>query len=184
MPNWVDNNVIIYGDENVLNDIKIFVQSKDCAFDFDKIVPMPPHSETFFRDGGLSIEEEKKYGRNNWYHWSIDNWGTKWNSCESGCLGIYNNELKYFFQTAWSPALPVLNVLAKKFKVKIKCTFVDEAIGDNCGLIVFDENGDTIEDEYYEENGFNFIAKVYGEDYLYDYGFIKDKDGNWVYEED
>jgi len=49
------------------------------------------------------------YGHNNWYHWSYQNWGTKW--------GCYDNEYEdghYRFTTAWNPLdTEILDMLAK-----------------------------------------------------------------------
>jgi len=177
MPNWVENNVEIYGNTDVLNKILNDIKSDYGQFDFDKIVPMPPESETFCRSN-LGEEEFKKYGENNWYDWSRKNWGTKWNCCEASCNGISFNVLSYFFQTAWSPAIPIMKALAEKYKVKVKLVFIDEDIGSNCGKIAFNENGEITEDVYFSENGFDLIAEEYGEDYLYDCGYEK-KDGEW-----
>lgn len=41
------------------------------SVDFNKIIPMP---DNIYR-GNLGSEEFKKYGENNWYDWSIKNWG-------------------------------------------------------------------------------------------------------------
>lgn len=182
MPNWIDNNITIYGDEQKLNEIIDFVKSKENVFDFDKIVPMPPHSETFFRDGSFGAEEEKKYSKNNWYDWSIENWGTKWNSCDSSLSGKDKGEIRYFFQTAWAPALPVLKALAEKFQVKVQCVFMEEFIGCNCGKTVYNESGEAIEEEYYRDDGFDFLAREYGEEFLVDCGYVR-KDGEWKYED-
>lgn len=43
------------------------------SIDFNKVIPMPEH---IFRD----MAEREKYGKDNWYNWSIAHWGTIWNS--------------------------------------------------------------------------------------------------------
>lgn len=188
MPNWTTNHVTIKADdENKLKEIKEFVKSETSYFDFDKIVPMPQHSEKFFRDGNLGEEEKNKYGKNNWYDWSVENWGTKWNSCDATFVDIIeindNFELNFYFQTAWNPPIPVIKALAEKFNVKVTCVYNDENIGYDCGKIIFNEKGGVIEDIYYEKDGFNLIAEEYGWDYLYDFGYVY-KDGKWIYEEE
>jgi len=42
----------------------------------------------------------KKYGTNNWYDWSNENWGTKWGDCD---LEIDVEEGDIRFESAWSP---------------------------------------------------------------------------------
>lgn len=41
MPNWVQNQLIISGDEEAVNECLTFCKSEDSDFDFNKIVPMP-----------------------------------------------------------------------------------------------------------------------------------------------
>lgn len=75
-------------------------------FDFNKIIPMPDN----IYQGNLGPEEQELYGKNNWYDWSNENWGTKWNSCDT-----YLDEDTFNFWTAWSPCSPVIKQLAKMF---------------------------------------------------------------------
>ena len=60
--------------------------------------------------GSIGPEEEKIYGKNNWYDWSNENWGTKWNSCDTTF-----KEDTFSFWTAWSPCSPVIEKLAEMF---------------------------------------------------------------------
>lgn len=65
----------------------------------------------------------KKYGTNNWYDWSNNNWGTKWGDCDLEVeINTYNHlenkgeygELK--FESAWSPIGDnIINMLLKDF---------------------------------------------------------------------
>ena len=41
MPNWVMNKVTFYGNDNEIQKMKNFLKSKDTAFDFNKLIPMP-----------------------------------------------------------------------------------------------------------------------------------------------
>ena len=65
--------------------------------------------ENIFR-GNLGQRELELYGKNNWYDWSWENWGTKWNACFAE---VYGNSIA--FETAWSPCSPVISALAEQF---------------------------------------------------------------------
>ncbi len=80
----------------------------------------------------------EKYGFKTWYDWSIENWGTKWNS--SDCEGEGNS---FEFITAWSGVPDLIEKMHLELPtVKILYEFSDEDTGCNCGIGIF-ENGQT-----------------------------------------
>jgi hypothetical protein len=69
-----------------------------------------------------------------WYHWCIENWGTKWdvNGSDDGVVDLKENEITLYFDTAWSPPLEF--------------------------YIALEDLGFTVEGYYYEP-GMNFVGK-------------------------
>ena len=68
MPNWITNELHLEGTEKdveALLDSIIVDRNNEQSVTFSNIVPMP--------------ESEK----DNWYMWNINNWGTKWDACET-----------------------------------------------------------------------------------------------------
>ena len=56
----------------------------------------------------------------NWYNWNISHWGTKWSASEvwhdrTDDGSTIAGQTNYGFDTAWSPAEPVVAALAEKF---------------------------------------------------------------------
>ena len=115
MPNWTENNVLFVGKKKQLKTLKTMLKSKDNDFDFNNIVPMP--KDTF--RGNLGREEEEKYGDNNWYRWSIDNWGTKWNSVDTR-VEENGSTLSYNFMTAWDCPRQIVDALMRMRKTILK----------------------------------------------------------------
>ena len=115
MPNWTENNVLFVGKKKQLKTLKTMLKSKDNDFDFNNIVPMP---KNIFR-GLLGREEEEKYGKNNWYHWSIDNWGTKWNAVDT-TVEENGSTLSYNFMTAWDCPREIVDALMRMRKTILK----------------------------------------------------------------
>ena len=116
MPNWVDNELIISG-ENV-NEFIQFNQDDENQLSFEKSVPCP---DTVYK-GCLGSIERKSYGKNNWYDWNIENWGTKWDCNNSTIVTSDQHMVHYDFTTAWSPPLAWLEKtkLIKYLCLKIK----------------------------------------------------------------
>ena len=131
MPNYCNNYLSIEGNYTTRKKILDFVKSDETAFDFEKIVPMPDY---IYR-GAVGAKEKELYGENNWYDWSIKNWGTKWNSEDAEIDG---NEI--LFLTAWSPCEPVIAALAKMYPtMRFVYTFYETGMC-FCGKRVY-ENG-------------------------------------------
>ena len=115
MPNWTANNVLFVGKRKQLETLKDMLKSNENDFDFNNIVPMP---KNIFR-GNLGREEEEKYGKNNWYDWSIANWGTKWNSVGTR-VELKDGSLYYTFDTAWDCPREIVNALMRMKKTILK----------------------------------------------------------------
>jgi len=56
-----------------------------------------------------------KYGHADGYNWCIDNWGTKWDVCDSAEVDIADDTLTCFFTSAWSPPVNGFNAISKLF---------------------------------------------------------------------
>lgn len=60
---------------------------------------------------------------NDWYHWNIRNWGTKWDICvangeeysNTNMEWTDNGEVMYRFETAWSPVTSVITALSMMY---------------------------------------------------------------------
>ena len=110
MPNWVFNNITVYGDDKKLDKVQNRlkaeykgVENGDVNF-LNFIAPPEENWEEYNTVGvpGLSTEDKENHPVFNWYDWHCDNWGTKWNACDPS-VNQHNNELLISFQTAWSP---------------------------------------------------------------------------------
>lgn len=100
----------------------------------------------------------KRYGERDWYDWSIENWGTKWNA---GDTVVDSDVIE--FQTAWSTPIPVFVELSKRLKnVEINVDYADEDIGSNCGSLLI-INGNV--HEFEPVNSEEFACNMWGRDY-------------------
>lgn len=86
MPNWCSNTLCIqFGNKSELKKIKKLLLNKENVVDFALAVP------------------QQEQGTPDWYNWNINNWGTKWNACDSFSVEEDDEEIKVCFDTAWSP---------------------------------------------------------------------------------
>ena len=76
-----------------------------------------------------------QYGATSWYHWCIDNWGTKWNACDA----YKASDNIVIFDTAWSCPEPIIQKLSEMFDVNVKVVYADEDYGSgNCGSLEYE----------------------------------------------
>ena len=141
MPNWTYNSVQFVGKtEDSVKNLKRLLKSKDNDFDFNNIVPMPlALTETVSGSENAKPEWQKEqseklkkqHGFDDWYDWSIMNWGTKWNACDTN-VELNKNVLNYTFDTAWDAPreiakalLHMRNTILKDISIEWNCTHED-----------------------------------------------------------
>ena len=85
--------------------------------------------DELIRAGRQAVNNFMVYGSTTWYEWSLENWGTKWNSYDSE-----KTEDGLVFSTAWSAPHPVIEEMSARFpEVLFRHEWADEDIGNNCG---------------------------------------------------
>ncbi len=62
--------------------------------------------------GKQLVDNYTEHGATTWYDWRIQNWGTKWNACDTEIKENGDN-VSVLFNTAWAPPINALNELAK-----------------------------------------------------------------------
>jgi Api92-like protein with ferredoxin domain len=114
VPNWSYNVLTVTGPSERLREFKHAVRSaepdpetgKRAVLDFGGHLPMPPELSADagnLADGRLPT----------WYAWRLEHWGTKWNALWPTLSGtIRSGELRYRFQTAWTPPVEWLQFVA------------------------------------------------------------------------
>jgi hypothetical protein len=146
LPNHVTN--VVRANRDVIH-----AMLNEGGVDFNRIIPMP---ETVIRgsighaeidgvyqkvwypdeDPQKPMERTKPQpypeGATDWYDWSIEHWGTKWNAYSSEVL---EDDTIAKFDTAWSHPYPVMAKLAEMFpKELIQVMYADEDLGNNFGV--------------------------------------------------
>ena len=93
---------------------KLTEKQRDKAFkQLDKKIP---YVKDGFNDGG--------------YEWCVLNWGTKWGICHPTMLEHDTRELKYGFECAWSPSLPIIEKMSELFpNLKFKLKYWEMGMG-------------------------------------------------------
>lgn len=157
MPNWCNNTFEVVGKKE---DIRIFEKHLDETNGkdwFDFFLPCPQELKNV---GNVSFDhtnEElvKKYGAADWYSWSVNNWGCKWN-CDANDWAVNeydeeNESLTFWFDSPWGPP-----------------TELYRWISENTDFDVFGN---------YHEEGMCFVGRFeYGEDESYEYSDVDSLD--------
>ena len=130
MPNHATNNTAIVGSRENLT--RFLAEAfTDGQIDFEKIIPQPENIER----GGCSGTHED--GVVCWYHWNVNNWGTKWNAyhgnepevrATEGDFGEPEGTLVMLlrFDTAWSAPTPIFQAIEEKWDVEVHVLTEDE----------------------------------------------------------
>lgn len=107
--------------------------------------------KTFADLGNAYLNNIKEHGHATWCGWSIDNWGTKWNSSEFQC-----DDSRMAFLTAWSTPDEIFIALSNLYPdEQFYVEYANEDIGNNCGWVCF-------------ENGLEVNCSIEGDDFACD----------------
>lgn len=160
MPNHIANE--IRGDEATIAKIRERMKSDRpdeegfvSPFDFNKLVPMPKHEPgVFLAEGNLGMRNSIP----NWYDWSRENWGTKWNAYSH--TEHRNTPTTIYFETAWAMPQPILYALADAFpELSFTWRYADEDLGYNCGSFTVTKGVAAQDSEPADK--FDFAAQVH-----------------------
>lgn len=75
-----------------------------------------PDYEELLAKARKTQQAEAMTGYSDWYSWCVANWGTKWNAQDTVFKkDPTDQEATICFDTAWSPPIPVVETLSRKF---------------------------------------------------------------------
>lgn len=153
MPNWCQNYIGVNGPAEAINELREWLG--DGKNLLSKILPIPKElTETQSPFNGTKEQSDAliaKYGVNNWYDWAVANWGTKWDLNEVMFGDSPNdNELHFYFDSAWSPPQRAISLLAEKFdNLSFHHAYLEEGI---CFVGYDDYENGAIVDEFYSDD--------------------------------
>ena len=112
MPNWCDNSVVItQKDKSKLEELSKQAE-QNTLFGF--VLPEPDYHKvkvksTYPEISGKEFSDPKEA----WWHWRVQNWGTKWEA-DFGTGFELDDDLTLWFDTAWAPPVPIYRELYKR----------------------------------------------------------------------
>ena len=147
MPNWCSNTLSILAENSEAEHQLLDFKTKAVLVYEEK--HWTGDEKTMLSLGQLYPEPEYE-NEGDWYDWRIHHWGTKWDvhaqlHCDS------KEYLVYDFDSAWSPPIEWLKVIAKKYPL-LKFTLKYDEPG-MCFMGVTKARGDYFKDEYLEYGG-------------------------------
>ena len=152
MPNWCNNTITIRGEKEDIDRFESFLKEKDGKEWFDFFRPCPQELKdvgnvTFDHTNEKLLE---KYGAADWYSWSVNNWGCKWN-CDAQDWTREDDSISFWFDSPWGPPTELYTFI---------CNDTDFAV-----------------DAEYHEEGMCFVGRFFdGEDESYEYSDVESLD--------
>ena len=123
--------------------------------------------EDLYCQGDLLVSNYKTYGHMFWYTWRWDNWGTKWNACDSD-FNFTNNkdELSVMFLTAWCFPDKILKELVKRVpNIELWWEIENEDMLGDPPMVAMVKNGKiTVKQLLYPKNDSDEYNKFYDKD--------------------
>ena len=143
MPNWCNNTIEIEGTKEQINAFVSFLDEQSGKNWFNFFRPCPQELvdtvSGFVGEDKQSAHESQqklnieKYGHADWYSWSVDNWGTKWNCDAQDWMKIENpNEdqasVTFWFDSAWSPPTALYEFIESNSEFIVTASYLEEGM--------------------------------------------------------
>ena len=143
MPNWCNNTIEIEGTKEQINAFVSFLDEQSGKNWFNFFRPCPQELvdtvSGFVGEDKQSAHETQqkmnieKHGHADWYSWSVDNWGTKWNCDAQDWMKIENpNEdqasVTFWFDSAWSPPTALYEFIESSSEFILKASYLEEGM--------------------------------------------------------
>ena len=141
MPNWCENRVRLSDNGDNSEQFDRLCKLLDGPNPFNAIFPRPDFTKIPNDKGELPVKREIKNDKgeiititydfpdekndDRWYHWCINNWGTKW---DVNLVGAEVDECyaEFEFQTAWAPASGIFDKIKEDYPDVAISWFYDE----------------------------------------------------------
>lgn len=77
-----------------------------------------------------ALRNFREFGHMDWYDWSVENWGTKWNSVRYAEISRREGYWEFTFETAWSFVHPIFLRISQEFpELCVTVSYIDEGWG-------------------------------------------------------
>ena len=134
MPNWCYNKITITGEKEDIDRFNDFLTEKDGEDWFDFFLPCPQELKDV---GNVSFHEKQneqlveKYGHSDWYSWSIENWGCKWNCSALNVVREDDETISFSFDSPWAPPTSLYQRIANgEFgEFNVTASYLEEGMG-------------------------------------------------------
>ncbi len=130
MPNWCNNSVTIRGPKEKIEAFQKFLDDNNGKDWFDFFHPCPQELKDV---GNIPVNQAgnadllAKYGHSDWYSWSVDNWGTKWN-CDAQDWSSDGESITFWFDSAWSPPIALYSFIEQDGDFEVTADYLEEGM--------------------------------------------------------
>ena len=70
----------------------------------------------------------EKYGHGDWYSWSVENWGCKWN-CDANDWIRDENCISFWFDSPWGPPIALYHNMEDTTDYSVTAYYCEEGVG-------------------------------------------------------
>lgn len=179
MPNWCSNNITISGEKEDIDRFESFLNEKDGKEWFTFFRPLPNELENTTTSFTAEQNQEliEKYGASDWYSWSVNNWGCKWN-CDAQDWSRDGDSISFWFDSPWGPPTELYSFISNDTDFAVEAGYHEEGMA-FVGRFVDGE------DEYYEYSDVDSLDDI-PEDIVSDWNLLEmlEERAEWENEDD